>query len=182
MSSGAGAMASPSPRQLLSRSTAERFLLSTIEDKVNGDWDKAWRNLYPPHQRIAPHDVFVRCEIETPFVAPLKSLRVRDVRAAAVHVPGLRQTVSGVAIEIEVRLRWYGPRDPIVFRHTFHLVRVRATGSGCSRRVGTGSTSKAHVAQIRDSRPHGAVTAAHAERATADEPQRLGRLRSLGGS
>lgn len=119
-----GALASPSPRHLPARSTAERFLLSTIEDKVEGDWDKAWRSLYPAHQRIAPHDVFVRCETDTPFPAAFDSARVVGTHAAAVHVPGLRQAVPGVAIELEVRLDWYGPRDPIVFRHTFHLVRV----------------------------------------------------------
>ena len=51
-------------------------------------------------------------------------MRVVDVRPADVRVPGRRGTVPGVAVRVIVALRWYGPRDPIVFRHTFHLVAV----------------------------------------------------------
>jgi hypothetical protein len=112
-------------RPQLSHASAARFLLSTIEEKVDGDWNSAWQSLYPLHQRIAPREAFVRCETQTPFPAPLESLHVVGVRAAAVRVPGLRHTVEGVAITVTVALRWYGPRDPIVFRHTFHLVPVR---------------------------------------------------------
>jgi hypothetical protein len=108
----------------LSHASAARFLLSSIEDKVDGDWGRAWQSLYPLHQRIAPRDAFTRCESATPFPARMESLRVVHVRAAEVRVPGLPHALPGVAIEVEVELAWYGPRDPIVFRHTFHLVPV----------------------------------------------------------
>jgi hypothetical protein len=112
-------------RPVLSHASAERFFLETIEEKLRGDWDRAWRSLYPLHQRIATRDAFVRCEARTPFSAPLQALRVVDVRDAGVHVPGRPRPVPGVAVDVVVELRWYGPRDPIVFRHTFHLVPVR---------------------------------------------------------
>jgi len=108
----------------LSHASAARFFLESLRQKLRGDWGRAWQSLYPLHQRIAPREVFIRCEARTPFPAPLESLHVVDVRAAPVHVPGLRRTVPGIAIGVEVALRWYGPRDPIVFRHTFHLVPV----------------------------------------------------------
>lgn len=109
----------------LSTASAGRFLVETIEQKVHGDWGKAWTSLYPFHKRIASRSTYVRCEAVTKFPAPLESLRVTEVRSAAVRVPGLSRRVAGVAITVVVKLRWYGPRDPIVFRHTFHLVPVR---------------------------------------------------------
>ena len=54
----------------------------------------------------------------------LHPLRIATVHPADVRVPGLRRTVRGVALTVVVSLRWYGPRDPIVFRHTFHLIPV----------------------------------------------------------
>ena len=123
----ANAAASPPPHEaepVLSASSARRFLLTTIDEKVRGDWAKAWTSLYPLHKRIAARDAFIRCESRTPFPAPLESLHIVDVRSAQVRVPGLRRAVEGVAITVVVALRWYGPRDPIVFRHTFHLVPV----------------------------------------------------------
>lgn len=110
---------------VLSDASARQFLLETIEEKVHGEWGKAWTSLYPSHKRIAPRGTYVRCETRTPFPAPLESLRVVDVRSARVRVPGLSRTVAGVALTVVVKLRWYGPRDPIVFRHTFHLVPFR---------------------------------------------------------
>jgi hypothetical protein len=126
-STAAGATSRPvssGTRPVLSHASAERFFLETIEEKVRGDWDRAWRSLYPLHQRIATRDAFVRCEARTPFSAPLQALRVIDVRDAGVRVPGRPRPVPGVAVDVVVELRWYGPRDPIVFRHTFHLVPV----------------------------------------------------------
>ena len=115
----------PRAQTVLSHASAERFFLATLQAKLRGDWGRAWQSLYPFHQRIATRDAFVRCEARTPFPAPLESLRVVDVRSAAVRVPGLRHTVPGVAIRVEVALRWYGPRHPIVSRYTFHVVPVR---------------------------------------------------------
>ena len=108
----------------LSHASAERFFLETVEDKLRGDWDRAWESLYPLHQRIATRNAFVRCEARTPFSAPLQALHVVDVRDANVRVAGRPRPVPGVAVHVVVELRWYGPRDPIVFRHTFHLVAV----------------------------------------------------------
>jgi len=108
-----------------SHASAARFFLETLEEKLHGDWARVWESLYPFHQRIASREAFVRCEVLTPFAAPLEGLRIAGVRDAPVSVPGQRERVAGVAVDVVVSLRWYGPRDPIVFRHTFHLVPVR---------------------------------------------------------
>jgi hypothetical protein len=41
-----------------------------------------------------------------------------------VRVPGAATSVRGVAVTVRVAVRWYGPRDPLTFTHTFHLVPV----------------------------------------------------------
>jgi hypothetical protein len=121
----AGRVARPAAGRTLSESSARRFLLRTIDEKVRGDWAKAWTSLYPPHKQVAARDAYIRCESRMPFSAPLEALRIIGVRSADVRVPGVPRAVPGVALTVMVSLRWYGPRDPIVFRHTFHLVPVR---------------------------------------------------------
>ena len=125
LAASTGSAAGPAgSRAALSPASAARFFLAEVQAKLAGDWERAWRGLYPPHQRVAPRAVFVRCEQATPFAAPLESLHVVRVRAAAVRVPGSARPVPGVAVVAAVELRWFGPRDPIVFLHTFHLVPV----------------------------------------------------------
>lgn len=109
---------------VLSHASAARFFHETLEEKLRGDWARAWASLYPFHQRVASREAFVRCEALTRFAAPLQGLRIAGVRDAAVGVPGRRTRIAGVAVDVVVELRWYGPRDPIVFRHAFHLVPV----------------------------------------------------------
>jgi hypothetical protein len=104
--------------------SAGRFFLTMLEQKVRGDWGKAWQSLYPPHQRIAPRETFIRCETARPFLAPLKSIHVVRVRAVPFRPPGALRPVPSAAVTVAVALRWYGPRDPITFMHTFHLVAV----------------------------------------------------------
>ena len=106
-------------------STAGPFLLADIRDKVDGRYGLAWQSLFPMHQKIAPRSTFVRCEEQTPFQLPLKSVHVVGVHRASVRVPGLGQPLAGVAVTIAVALQWYGPRDPIYLKYTFHLVPVR---------------------------------------------------------
>ena len=118
---GSGAVAHPAP----SPRSAGRFLLTEVEQKVSGDWARAWQSLYPVHQRIAPRDAFIRCETATGFPAPLESIHVTHVQATPVDVAGLILPVPGVAVTVAAELRWYGPRDPITFTHTFHLVPVQ---------------------------------------------------------
>jgi hypothetical protein len=102
--------------------TAGPFLIETVYEKTRGHWDSAWATLYPAHQQVAPRTVYVRCERSTSFPAPLRHVRVLEARRDLVAVAGLAQRVPGVAVRVEVTLDWSGPGDPIVFRHTFHLV------------------------------------------------------------
>jgi hypothetical protein len=101
------------------------FVLSEVQDKLDGRWGRAWSTLYPAHQRVAVRPVYIRCERATPFFAPTLVYGIWHVRQTLVRVPGLAQRVRGVAVTLRVALRWYGPRDPIVLTPTLHLVAVR---------------------------------------------------------
>lgn len=109
---------SPPPR------TAREFFLAELRDKLNGNWGATWRTLYPAHRLIASQPEFVSCERARPFPAHLRSLHVVRVRTALVRVPGRIRLIPGVALDTHVELNWYGPRDPITFNYTFHLVPV----------------------------------------------------------
>jgi hypothetical protein len=102
--------------------TAGPFLVGEIDDKIHGRWGRAWHKLYPAHQDVAPLRVFVRCETETPLPAQLQSIRVVALHHSLVSVPGRRSPLPGAAVTVRVELAWYGPRDPITFDSTFHLV------------------------------------------------------------
>jgi hypothetical protein len=104
--------------------SAGRFFLTVLEQKVSGDWAKAWQSLHPLHKRIAARDTFIRCETARPFPAPLESIHVVRVRAVRFRAPGALHPVPSAAVTVAVELRWYGPRDPITFTQTFHLVAV----------------------------------------------------------
>jgi hypothetical protein len=116
-----GVTSSPSTPMPSLRS-AGRFFLTVLEQKVSGDWAKAWQSLNPLHKRIAARDTFIRCETARPFPAPLESIHVVRVRAVPFRAPGALHPVPSAAVTVAVALRWYGPRDPITFTHTFHLV------------------------------------------------------------
>jgi hypothetical protein len=104
--------------------TAAVFFRTELQEKLDGDWHASWRTLYALHQQVAPEAVFVRCECTLPFSAPLEALHVIGTRRASVHLPGRAGSIPGVAVDVAIEPRWYGPRDPIAFRYTFHLVPV----------------------------------------------------------
>jgi hypothetical protein len=121
--------ASPaSPRAALpaapTLASARAFFFDELHAKIRGRWGESWRTLYPLHRHIARRDAYVRCERATPFPAALTSLEIVSVRREPVHVAGLSHTVPGVALDLRLGLGWYGPRDPLLVRHTFHLVPV----------------------------------------------------------
>jgi hypothetical protein len=113
----------PAPTPALpSLNSAGPFLIAEIQDKLDGRWDRAWSGLAALHQRVAPRQVYVRCERSTPFLAQTLRLGVVSARRALVRVPGLTRRMPGAAVKLRVALSWYGPRDPIVITPTLHLV------------------------------------------------------------
>ena len=104
--------------------TARVFFYTELHEKLHGQWGAAYGSLYSTHRRVASRWAYVRCERATPFPAELQSLQIVSVRKAPVHLPGSTHTVPGVAVRTEIELAGYGPRDPIAFTYTFHLVPV----------------------------------------------------------
>jgi hypothetical protein len=105
--------------------TASDFLVLELRRKAEGRWGEVWQQLYPTHRQVVTRESYVRCERATPVPTTVESLRVVSVRRAPVRVAGLAHTVPGVALRTEEKLTWFGPRDPILLMHTFHLVPVR---------------------------------------------------------
>jgi hypothetical protein len=123
----AAAVAAPASAATQGRPSLESariFVVSEVQDKLDGRWGRAWSTLYPAHQQVAVRPVYIRCERSTPFLAPTLVFGVERVRKTLVRVPGLSRRLPGVAVTLHVALQWYGPRDPIVLTPTLHLVAV----------------------------------------------------------
>jgi hypothetical protein len=103
--------------------SAGSFMLADIRYKVDGKWGLAWQTLYPAHQVVARRSVYVACEQATPWPATTQAFDLVGVRRASFRVPG-GPVVEGAAVTVRITVPWYGPRDPIRFVHTFHLVPV----------------------------------------------------------
>lgn len=103
--------------------SASAFMLDDIRYKTDGKWGLAWQTLYPPHKLVAPRSEYVGCEESIPWAAPIQAFRVVGVKRASFRVPG-GGIVDGAAVAVRITFPFYGPRDPISFVHTFHLVPV----------------------------------------------------------
>jgi len=103
--------------------SAGPFMLDDIRYKTDGKWGLAWQTLYPAHQVVARRSVYVACEKATPWPATMQAFELVRVRRARFRVPG-GPVVEGAAVTVRISVPWYGPRDPIRFVHTFHLVPV----------------------------------------------------------
>jgi hypothetical protein len=104
--------------------SAGPFLKSEIHDMARGRYALAWTRLYPAHRAVVPESIYVACEKQLPFAAPLRGTKVVGIRRAPVAIAGFAHAVPGVAVTLRIAVKWYG-RDPLSFTHTFHLVPVR---------------------------------------------------------
>ena len=123
--SGSHTVAARPASALPTLAAAADFMRAEMRLKNEGNWSAAWNGLYPLHQRVALRRNFVYCEATSPFPAKLEHFQVVGARRSLVHVPGLAHRVQGATVTLRVALAWYGPRDPIVFTHAFHLVPAR---------------------------------------------------------
>lgn len=98
-------------------------MVNDIRYKTDGKWSLAWQTLYPAHKFVARRSVYVACEQSTPWPAPIQSFDIVGIKRASFRIPG-GGIVQGAAVAIRIGVGWYGPRDPLTFVHTFHLVPV----------------------------------------------------------
>lgn len=103
--------------------SAGAFMVDDIRYKTDGKWGLAWQSLYPAHKLVATRSEYVGCEEATPWAAPIRAFEVAGIKRASFRVPG-GGIVDGAAVAVRITVPFYGPRDPISFVHTFHLVPV----------------------------------------------------------
>ena len=110
------------PRPQLPAARAASFAISIVELMGEGRYAEAWLHLHPAHQVVAPFDVYVACEQESPLPHVAK-VRVARVTAVWVAVPGISARVAGPAVDLLTTFRQSG-LDPYTVRHTVHVVAV----------------------------------------------------------
>jgi len=110
----AAAHATERTAQLPPLRSAGSFMVDDIRYKTDGN---------PAHKLVAPRSVYVGCEESTPWAAPIQSFQVAGIKRASFRVPG-GGIVEGAAVAIRLSFPFFGPRDPMSFVHTFHLVPV----------------------------------------------------------
>lgn len=111
-----------SPRHL---GDPSRFLTSVVTDIAANDYAHAWLSLYPLHQRAAPLDEYVACELNSPIPGQLDDIVVlRSVRTS-VPVPGVARRVRGAAVTFRIRISQPLLAASVDVRATFHAVPFR---------------------------------------------------------
>lgn len=114
-----GAVASP-------QGSAATFLKRVVGFVVEDRYTRAWPSLYPGHQRVAPREEYVACELRTPIGSELRSAEVLRVTNKLLRIPGesARAPVTSVTLRLRIASPSVGTED--VFAHTFNAVAVGA--------------------------------------------------------
>jgi hypothetical protein len=101
-----------------------RFLTSVVADIARNDYEHAWLGLYPGHQRVAPLDEYVACELKSPIPGRLEAaVIVRSVRTSF-PVAGQRRPLRGAAVTFRIRISDSALAGSVDVRATFHAVPV----------------------------------------------------------
>jgi hypothetical protein len=100
------------------------FMSSLIRQKATGQYDLAWKSLHPAHQRVAPEEVYVRCENLTVFPGRLIKVSVVKVIDEPVLIAGETESVPSKAVTLRVAVDSPGIPRPVVVKDTYHAVAV----------------------------------------------------------
>ena len=99
------------------------FISQLVHHVAAGRYAQAWTTLYPPHQRVATRQEYLRCEPMTPFPGKVENVRVLEVFDEPVSVGGEAEEVGSTAIIVRLTvLAEDDQRDR--FDSTFHAVAV----------------------------------------------------------
>lgn len=99
-----------------------RFLENVVADIAHNDYAHAWLSLYPPHQRVAPLDEYVACELKSPIPGHLDAVvALRSIRTSF-PVAGQARPLHGAAITFRIRISESALAASVELRATFHAV------------------------------------------------------------
>jgi uncharacterized protein DUF4878 len=86
--------------------------VKVLENLYDGRYDRAWDDLHPKHQQIAPRSLFVRCSAKVAPTGDLESIEVLDVFDDAAVIPGI---MDGEAKAVRIRVNSFeGDSDTFV--------------------------------------------------------------------
>ena len=106
------------------RAGAAAFMKRLVVALGRQQYSRAWEDLHPRHQRVAPLSEYIVCERLSPIPGRIKSVEVLRVVDEPFRVAGMQQAVASKAVTFAVFLRV--PREPHPVRvvHTGHVVRA----------------------------------------------------------
>ncbi|MBA2568688.1 MAG: hypothetical protein H0V11_05015 [Actinobacteria bacterium] len=96
----------------LAASGAGEAQVEVLENLYDARYDKAWDDLHPKHQQVAPLRLFVRCSAQVAPGGDLESIEVLDVFDDEVVIPGIKE---GEAKAVRIRVNSFeGDSDTFV--------------------------------------------------------------------
>jgi hypothetical protein len=99
-----------------------RFLRNVVADVAHNDYRHAWLSLYPPHQRVAPLDEYVACELKSPIPGRLEGVVVLRAVRTSFAVAGQARPLRGAAVTFRIRIADRSLAASVDLRATFHAV------------------------------------------------------------
>jgi hypothetical protein len=99
-----------------------RFLKNVVVDIAHNDYPHAWLSLYPPHQRVAPLDEYVACELKSPIPGNLEAIVILRVVRTSFPVAGQARRLRGAAVTFTIRIVDASLAASVDVHATFHAV------------------------------------------------------------
>jgi hypothetical protein len=98
------------------------FVIRVVDLVVSDDYEDAWQSLYPAHQRVAPRDEYVTCELRTPVGWKLRSAKVLKVAERARLLPGETKPKQVTLVTLRLVIGNQALHTVGGFTHTFTAV------------------------------------------------------------
>jgi hypothetical protein len=101
------------------------FVVGIVGHVVSDDYESVWPSLYSPHQKVAPRDEYVSCELRTPVGWRLRAAHVLRVVERIRRIPGENEPKPVTLVKLRLRISNAGLHAEGDFTHTFTAVADR---------------------------------------------------------
>ena len=100
------------------------FLTRIVGFVVADQYEQVWPSLYPAHQKVAPREEYVACELQTPVGWKLRSAEALRVVQRHRRIPGVSDKVAVTAVTLRLTITNAALQAEGGFTHTFTAVAV----------------------------------------------------------
>jgi hypothetical protein len=104
------------------RGNPATFVIHVVDLVVSDDYASAWPSLYPPHQKVAPRDEYVSCELRTPVGWKLRAAKILKVAERVRRLPGETKPRQVTSVTLRLVIENRALRTMGGFTHTFTAV------------------------------------------------------------